>query len=136
MAKKKKRRYKRNTKARQHSHPVMDKHHICWTERSWSHGALLELRLYWYCIVMIKRDALHAYIHHNMAFIPPPSELHAKMALEQLGYLESANVISEFDSLERRLDILAALFDCCEQPTADAFRKQLELVRAYKHNPP
>ena len=136
MAKKKKRRYKRNTKARRHNYSVIDKHHLCWTERSWNRGPLRELRLHWYCIVRIKRDELHLYIHHNMNLIPPPSELHAKMALEQLAYLEDAGTISEFDSLERRLGILAALFDCCEQPTADAFRKQLDIVREYKTSPP
>ena len=71
-----------------------------------------------------------------MPDIPAPQSSSAKSALEQLGYLEKYGSISEFDSIERRLTLLAALFDCSDQETADAFRKQLEIVREFKKSPP
>lgn len=59
-----------------------------------------------------------------------------RIVLEQLGYLEKYGAISESDPVERRLQLLASLFDCIEQPTADAFRKQLQVVREFKKTPP
>ena len=70
-----------------------------------------------------------------MSGVPVPKDYSAKQALEQLLMLEKANAIHDDDPIEKRLNLLASLFDCIEQPTADGFRKQLELVRYYK-NPP
>lgn len=135
MSKKRKHRYKRNGKARRQNN-VMDRHHLCYQKRKWHSGYLLALRDYWYCKVLIPRDTLHKMIHCNVMDVPAPSGSSAKSALEQLRYLEKYGSITEFDSIERRLKLLAALFDCCEQPTADAFRKQLEIVREFRKAPP
>lgn len=135
MAKKRKRRYKRNGKAIKHNN-VMDRHHLCYQKNKWRNGYLLALREYWYCKILIPRDTLHKMIHCNVVDIPAPKGASAKSALEQLGYLEKYGSISEFDSLERRLELLAALFDCCDQPTADGFREQLRIVREFKKAPP
>ena len=70
-----------------------------------------------------------------MQGVPVPRDYSAEQALEQLLMLESANALHEDDPIEKRLKLLASLFDCIDQPTADGFRKQLELVRYYK-NPP
>lgn len=78
---------------------------------------------------------MHRYIHLNLADIPAPKESSAKAALEQLYRLERFSAISEFDSIERRLELLAALFDCSDQETADAFREQLKIVCEYKKDP-
>lgn len=64
--------------------------------------------------------------------MPVPQNASAKAALEQLENLEKYSAISEFDSIERRLDLLASLFDCSDQATADAFREQLRIVREFK----
>ena len=111
---------------------MRDKHHLCYQRRKWGHGALVSLRDYWYCRVSIPRDTIHKAIHLEVPTVPPPKESSAKSALEQLGYLEEYGSITEFDSLERRLDVLASLFDCSDQPTADAFRAQIEVVRKLK----
>lgn len=78
---------------------------------------------------------MHKHIHLEVPNIPPPKDSSAKAALEQLGYLEMYGSITEFDSLERRLELLAALFDCADQPTADAFRAQIEVARELKKSP-
>lgn len=67
--------------------------------------------------------------------IPPPSQEGAKSALWHLRYLERYGGISDSDSIEKRLIVLIALFECSEQPTADAFKKQLEVVREFNKKP-
>ena len=76
---------------------------------------------------------LHRHIHNNLNNITPPKDLNAKNALEQLELLEKYCAISEFDSIERRLEILASLFDSCDQATADDFRTQLKLICEFKN---
>lgn len=132
MAKKKKKRYKRNGKATRPKNNVKDTHHLCYQRNRWQKGYLRALRDYWYCRICIPRDTLHRQIHLELPAVPPPANASAKSALEQLGYLEQYGSITEFDSIERRLGVLAALFDCTDQETADAFRTQLRIVREYK----
>lgn len=72
----------------------------------------------------------------NMAGIPTPTEKNAKFVLEQLRILENYGAISDDDPIEKRLIVLASLFDCSEQPTADAIRRQLQTVYRFKNEPP
>lgn len=71
-----------------------------------------------------------------MNLIPVPKEENARFALEQLEYLYSINAIRNDDTLDKRLNLLAALFDCVDQPTADAFRKQLSIIHDFYEEPP
>lgn len=134
MAKKKKRPHKRNKKRRA-ANNVRDRHHLCYQRNKWQRGNLRKLRDYWYCRVSIPRDTLHKKIHLELSDIPIPKDLSAKNALEQLETLETFSAISEYDSIERRLELLASLFDCSDQPTADGFREQLRIIREYKSPP-
>ena len=68
--------------------------------------------------------------------MPVPKDINALRALEQLRLLERYGAISDSDSFERRLQLLAALFDCTEQPTADAFRRQAKIVRDFYNERP
>ena len=43
--------------------------------------------------------------------------------------------ISDKDPFEKRLIVLIALFECVAQPTADALKKQLDLVREFNTKP-
>lgn len=70
-----------------------------------------------------------------MLLVPIPRDINALRALEQLRLLERYGAISDEDNIERRLEILAALFDCVEQPTADAFRKQAKIVHDFYTKP-
>lgn len=132
MAKKKRRIKKHKKKQPRPTSSVRDRHHLCYQRKKWTRGSLRLLRDYWYCKVSIPRDTLHKKLHLEVSDVPVPSESSAKSALKQLEMLEEYNAISEYDSIERRLDILASLFDCSDQETANAFRKQLEVVREFR----
>lgn len=112
-----------------------DRHHTLWYKKSYSKGWAKKLRDHWYCIVEIPRDTLHRKIHYEVAYIPVPRAIIIKSALEQLDLLERFGGISNKDDIERRLMVLHALFDCSEPQTADAIRKQLEVVREFKKAP-
>lgn len=136
---KKKRRYNRRKikkKKQQISSSVCDRHHLCFIKGRWKSGSIYALRQYHYCIILLPKTTLHKYIHKNMTAVPVPSELAAKNALEQLRYLERFGAISDDDPIEKRLMLLAALFDCIAQPTADGFRQQLGIVHEFYHKPP
>lgn len=129
---KRKRRFVR--KVRRVYHPPRtpyDVHHLLWIGRHWGSGHLASLRQYWYCKVSIPRDTLHRFIHENLATIPTPRPQTAKDVLAQLRYLERYDAIHECDPVDRRLEVLIALFDCVEPHTAEALRKQLEIVREF-----
>lgn len=112
-----------------------DKHHILYIRKEWSKGGLNKLRLHPYCIVSIHRDTLHRYIHTHLAYIPTPHGRVVKDILFHLDYLERYGAISPDDSIEKRLTVLIALFECIEQPTADALKEQLRLVHEFKKAP-
>lgn len=134
MAKKKKRSKKR--KKRQYINPsIRDTHHLCYQQKCWNQGNLRKLKDFWYCKISIKRDTLHRHIHNNLVGIAPPKDSSAKSALEQLELLEKYCAISDFDSIERRLEILASLFDYSDQATADDFRKQSQIICEFKKPP-
>ena len=139
MSKKSKRlrrRIKRSRKQKAVNGTIKDVHHILYMRKAWKSGAIGELRLYWYCRIPIPRDTLHRQIHTELKFIPVPRHTNARHTLEQLEYLVHYGGISEKDSIEKRLKVLIALFDCCEQPTADALREQLAIVNRFYHKPP
>lgn len=112
-------------------------HHLCWMRRDWAKNKVaLKLRNHPYCIVQIKQNTLHRYIHEHMRGIPIPRDCSVEHAIEQLRLLEKCRGIGENDSIEKRLMILQALFEHSDQATADAFGKQLELVRKYNKKAP
>lgn len=112
-----------------------DKHHIFWTHNEWKKGELDKLRLHPYCIVKLHRKTIHKYLHLNLACIPTPREESVEYILFHLQCLEEYGAIKTNDSIEKRLTVLIALFDCIEQPTADALREQLRLVCEFKKAP-
>ena len=122
--------------ARQKVGSEKDRHHLCFIARRWKTGYLAELRKFHYCIVLIPRDSLHRLIHENVGSIPPPSGANAKDALRHLRSLEKYGAISDSDPIEKRLKVLIALFDCCEQAKADEFRRQLGVVCKFYSDPP
>ena len=79
---------------------------------------------------------LHNTIHAKMRDIPVPRQVSAERALKQLELLEFYHAIGPEDDILKRLEILASLFDCSNQPTADAFRKQIIVVCEHILGPP
>lgn len=113
---------------------VFDRHHIFYIKRCWKNGYCKELRDYYYCVVQIPRNTVHHRIHARVNHVPVPRGASAKFALEHLDMLSDYGAIGIYDSIEKRLTVLIALFDCIEQPTADALRRQLDVVRSATHN--
>lgn len=116
----------------------LDRHHILYIRREWNKGKLDKLRLHPYCIILLDRDTIHRYLHVHLACIPAPPGRVVDGVLQQLKYLEEYGAISREDPIEKRLTVLIALFECIAQPTADALKEQLRLVREFyiKKAPP
>ena len=129
-------RNKRRAERKAHIASAMDTHHLCFQRRYWKGSSVSEFRSYWYCKIDIPKDTLHRAIHEGMNHVPVPKPVNARGALWQLKKLHEYNAIHDSDSIEKRLEILIALFDCAEQPTADAFRKQLEIVHKFNKKSP
>ena len=79
---------------------------------------------------------MHKQIHESARSVPVPSNYAIEGAFEQLNLLEKRGAISETDNIEKRLKVFIALFECIADPTANALRKQLEIVQNYYHKPP
>lgn len=107
----------------------VDRHHLLWLRTEWNKGYCHALRSHWYLIVDIPRETLHAAIHHNVSMIPTPRGCSAKSAFEQLVYLESFGALHKNDPIEKRLKLLIAMFDCSDPETAEALKRQLDVVR-------
>lgn len=111
-----------------------DTHHLIWVKRDWNNGSLRSLRSHWYFRVPLPKQTLHAQIHHEMTHIPVPKAVYAKQALEYIRILESRGLIHQNDPAERRLFLLAAIFDGVAQPTADALRQQAQIISKFYKN--
>lgn len=137
MAKKKRRYAKKRVKRFYTINPTCkDNHHILYMRRNWDFAELKELRQFHYCIIAIPKDTLHRFIHENLSGVPAPSRLAALEALNQLRMLDKREALHDTDSIEKRLTILIALFECVAQPTADALKEQLDLVHRFYNKPP
>lgn len=133
---KKKHRYQKNQNrmVRRESRACgKDTHHILYQKRNWHGESLTMLRDYWYCKAEIPKNTLHRRIHSIVPNVPVPKAINARSALEQMKTLERYEVIHESDTIERKLEVLIALFDYVEQPTADALKRQLDIVRKFKN---
>lgn len=109
-----------------------DCHHLLWRRRDWSRGYAKALRNHWYCMIKIPRDTLHRLIHDEVLKIPVPSGLICRDTLAQLQLLEKANVIHDTDPIEKRLRVLICCLDTGDSPTAEALKRQLEVVENYE----
>ena len=107
---------------------AVDTHHIFYTKVSWNSVTTNRLRSHWYCIVEIPKGTLHHRIHEAVRYVPVPRDITIMAAIEQLTVLEDYGAIRPDDSFEKRLRILIRLFDSTDQPTANALKKQLDIV--------
>ena len=114
----------------------LDTHHLCFQKRRWKARFAVTLRDYWYCRIDIPKNTLHKAIHRRVDSVPVPRPVNAHDALLQLQKLSMYGAISESDPIEKRLEVLISLFDCVEQPTADAFREQLKVVHEFNKKSP
>ena len=124
---KKKQRYNKRKKAKKLQYNgTVDNHHLLFYRRLWIKSSASVLRRHWYCIVPIAKS-LHSEIHARVKGVPVPKKVNVEGVMFQLNLLERFGAIHPYDPIERRLKILIALFECSEQPTADALKHQLEI---------
>lgn len=112
-----------------------DVHHLCFPRKKWSNGYAKAIRNYWYFMVLIPRRTLHANIHKELRSIPCPSGQSAAMAYDHIRLMDKYGALSLDDPIEKRLNLLIGVFDCIEQPTANALRRELEIIRKYEQKP-
>lgn len=134
--KKRKRLLKKSLKATPRSGNIKNRHHCCFIKAKWKGRYTSAIRDFHYCIIPIPRDTLHRLIHLNVYEIPVPSELAAKRAYENLLLLDENGALSNDDSIEMRLMLLAALFDRSAPATAKGFRDQLAVAHKFYNRPP
>lgn len=115
---------------------TLNTHHLCWPRKKWDRGYAKLIRSHWYFNVQIPANTLHASIHKKMWGIPTPDGTAAKDAYEQIRMLEESNALHRDDSVELRLNLLIALFECIAQPTADAFKEQKCLINKFNEKAP
>ena len=113
-----------------------NKHHIFFTRHTWGQGIWKELRDYPYCSVAVPVEPLHGEIHRQIGYIPLPRKLSVEDVLLQLGTLSGYRCIASQDPIEKRLMLLAALFDYIEPETSEALKRQLDLVREFNKKAP
>ena len=126
-ARRNRRKYKRSPMYREY-----DVHHIFFQGCKWRMRWAKRLREMPYCKVVLQRTTVHNAIHHHVNTVPVPKEINAKIAVEALEKLKQYQAISSTDSVEKRLQVLIALFECVEEPTAKALKAQLEVVSSFE----
>lgn len=132
MSKKKKLKRRKYRSQRKLNLTTCDKHHLIYQGRNWKRGSLKELRMFWYCIMYIPRNTLHREIHASLSTIPAPDEGVARDVLRRLRLYDDDGELDYFDPLEKRLALLADLFERYEAfDTADAMRKQLYIAKCF-----
>lgn len=132
MSKKKNFKRRKYRSQRRLSPTACDKHHLIYQGRNWKRRSLKELRMFWYCIMYIPRNTLHREIHANLGTIPVPDEGVAKNVLRRLKIYDDNGELSHCDPLEKRLALLADLFERYEAfDTAGAMRKQLSIAKCF-----
>jgi hypothetical protein len=113
-----------------------DTHHLFFPRKEYRTASLKTLREHPYCKVSIPKKTTHRTLHIILDGVPTPRGVNAIEATKQLDWLMGRGAISLSDHPSKRLEILAALFDCADQPTADALRQQADILRfEYVHAP-
>lgn len=113
-----------------------DTHHLCFPKAKWCTGYCKAIRCHWYFNVVIPRKTMHMALHREVKEVPTPRGKSAEYALNQVIALEREKRISLDDPVEKRLELLILLFDRHDKPTADAFRKELEIVHRFDQKAP
>lgn len=96
-----------------------DTHHICYQARHWKNGYAKLLREHWYMKVEIPQMTLHRLIHSKIHDIPCPEGKDCKRAYLELIRREEEGLLSEYDSVEDRIDFLIEIWkETCPATTA------------------
>lgn len=98
----------------------LDWHHLLFQRRHWKQGYAKALREHWYMGKYIPRDTLHRTIHSKIHDIPTPNGKECRKAFEELCRMEQQGLISQEDTIEKRIDFLIDIWkdDNCEATIA------------------
>ena len=131
-----KRRYYHHGKRKNRLCSCKDTHHLFYVRREWEQGVYAELRKHHYSRALVPKNSLHHDLHVAIKRIPLPEPEVVEEVLRKLDALDEVGALHEEDYIERKLDLFIELFDLKAKATADALRKQLEIVQEYYSKPP
>lgn len=80
---------------------------------------------------MIPKNTLHRFIHEKVNDVPLADGQSCKIAVQAINNWLEAGYISLDDPVDRKLEVLAGIFNKTSPKTADVLRKQLNIVRDY-----
>lgn len=128
MSKKK----RKNRRVRTVNYFTRDWHHALWQRKNWSKGWAKLLREHEYCGAYIPKNTLHVEIHKYINNIPCPDGKYCHIAFEIINRKLEEGYIDTEDPLDKKLEVLIEIFDKTSPKTAEALKKELEIVKSYK----
>lgn len=133
MAKKRKRNKKCRNKSRRQARVERirsgcDCHHLLYQRRFWDSGYGKMLRNHPYLKIDIPIATLHAEIHRELFNIPRPKDEELRRAYFVMNVLLECQHISLDDPYYKRLDFLIDIWEKTEPKTADALKKEREII--------
>lgn len=125
---KKKRRKKKYRKAPSNC-ARSNNHHLLWERARWvKHPWACSLRSHPACIVTMDAQQ-HARLHERISHIPVASEDACELAYNEVNKLWNDGVLTSDTSVDVRISLLICIFEYIAQPTADALKEQITLIR-------
>lgn len=115
------------------SRSIFDNHHLLWQKNKWNKGYGRLLRNHPYFKRLIPADTLHRQIHSRIADIPMPSGVACKHAYETVcALIEEGELSIEYDTIEKRLDVLIGVWKVEEFPmTILMLKLQRDIVSSF-----
>lgn len=118
------------------NYTAKDYHHCLWQARYWKSGWAKRLREHRYCGEYIPKATLHRQIHEAISNVPVPEGKHCRQAYEAIESWLEAGYISIDDPIQKKLETLVKCFNANSPATANALRRQIEIVaRFYEGRP-
>lgn len=130
---KKKRRYgKKHHKRRAVDLHTTDWHHCLFMRRNWEKGWAKRLREHRYCGSQIPKNTLHRQIHEAVRNVPTPDDWYCAQIYEAIESWIEGGFIHIDDPIDKKLEMLIKCFQVKYPATAEALRKELEVVHQFQ----
>ena len=100
----------RNRRKEQFSYLKKNVHHILWPKRNWKKGYAKKLRDHYY-MKYLMNQWVHENLHANLTIITVPNGSACRKAYEKLCEMYRRGEISEYDKVERRIDVLIGILE-------------------------
>lgn len=104
-------------------------HHILWPKRHWKTGYAKKLRDHYY-MKYLMNQWVHENLHANLTTITAPNGSICRKAYEKLCEMDKNGEISEYDKVEKRIDVLVDILknENCSLTVGD-LRQQRDVVK-------